>query len=449
MLRDFDEKTAPPASASPTPAKSRRGLGGLRRSAALGWLHRRGSQGLGPAVRAPGRSARQPRRFTLPSRDRLAEAVASRACPSWPSSTLSSSRAPAGAPSRCPGWCPMRSSSQCLANASSRSAISSAPATSSIIWRHPTASTICSAISRCWRTTISPPWPSMSAVSALRQSLPAKGSVPRGSIGTASNSRSRREQSELKILGAGLASSFGKSHFSLESGAVERLPFSVGRAVNTPYRHDAFQPRYLVSASLDRTHGRSPGADARAAAGAVGRARYSPRHGGPADQGRISKRARPADAARRARLLCDRRDRRHLRRRRRQSGGPDGQQLHLGVARSAAAAGVPRQAGARARRRWPRRRISRSMSCRPASSPASIRFSTRAEDRFGARPGRAARRARRSSRIRSACSNASASPSTTAATTTSSSARSSRRASMPALDPLLFFRGSYRRLHFD
>ncbi len=61
------------------------------------------------------------------------------------------------------------------------------------------------------------------------------------------------EQSELKILGAGLASSFGESHFSLESGTAERLPFSVGRAVNTPYRHDAFQPRYLVSASLDRT----------------------------------------------------------------------------------------------------------------------------------------------------------------------------------------------------
>ena len=57
----------------------------------------------------------------------------------------------------------------------------------------------------------------------------------------------------FKFLGAGLASSFGESHFSLESGAVERLPFSVGRAVNTPYRHDAFQPRYLVSASLDRT----------------------------------------------------------------------------------------------------------------------------------------------------------------------------------------------------
>jgi phenylalanine-4-hydroxylase len=62
-----------------------------------------------------------------------------------------------------------------------------------------------------------------------------------------------REHGELKILGAGLASSFGESHFSLESDEVERLPFSVSRAVNTPYRHDAFQPRYLVSRSLDQT----------------------------------------------------------------------------------------------------------------------------------------------------------------------------------------------------
>ena len=59
------------------------------------------------------------------------------------------------------------------------------------------------------------------------------------------------EQGQLKILGAGLASSFGEAHFSLESAAVERLPFSAERAVHTPYRHDAFQPRYLVSSSLD------------------------------------------------------------------------------------------------------------------------------------------------------------------------------------------------------
>jgi phenylalanine-4-hydroxylase len=62
-----------------------------------------------------------------------------------------------------------------------------------------------------------------------------------------------RENGELKILGAGLASSFGESHSSLESEDVERLPFSVESAVNTPYKHDAFQPRYLVSHSLDAT----------------------------------------------------------------------------------------------------------------------------------------------------------------------------------------------------
>jgi phenylalanine-4-hydroxylase len=62
-----------------------------------------------------------------------------------------------------------------------------------------------------------------------------------------------REAGKLKILGAGLASSFGESHFSLESEAVERLPFSVSQAVNTPYRHDAFQPRYLVSETLEET----------------------------------------------------------------------------------------------------------------------------------------------------------------------------------------------------
>lgn len=62
-----------------------------------------------------------------------------------------------------------------------------------------------------------------------------------------------REGAALKILGAGLASSFGEAHFALESDAVERLPFSVERAMATGYKSDAFQPRYLVSASLDET----------------------------------------------------------------------------------------------------------------------------------------------------------------------------------------------------
>ena len=61
-----------------------------------------------------------------------------------------------------------------------------------------------------------------------------------------------REHGELKILGAGLASSFAEAHFSLESETVDRLPFSVALAAETAYRHDAFQPRYLVADSLEQ-----------------------------------------------------------------------------------------------------------------------------------------------------------------------------------------------------
>lgn len=62
-----------------------------------------------------------------------------------------------------------------------------------------------------------------------------------------------REKGELKILGAGLASSFGEAHFSLESDSVQRHDFSIPRAIATSYRHDSFQPRYLVSRSLEST----------------------------------------------------------------------------------------------------------------------------------------------------------------------------------------------------
>ncbi|MFN2472837.1 MAG: phenylalanine 4-monooxygenase [Sphingomicrobium sp.] len=62
-----------------------------------------------------------------------------------------------------------------------------------------------------------------------------------------------REGGEVKILGAGLASSFGEAHFSLESETVERRPFGVAEAMATPYKHDAFQPLYLISDSLGAT----------------------------------------------------------------------------------------------------------------------------------------------------------------------------------------------------
>ena len=64
-----------------------------------------------------------------------------------------------------------------------------------------------------------------------------------------------REAGELKILGAGLASSFGEAHFSLESESVERLPFSVSSAARTAYRNDVFQPLYMVSGSVEGTVG--------------------------------------------------------------------------------------------------------------------------------------------------------------------------------------------------
>jgi phenylalanine-4-hydroxylase len=58
------------------------------------------------------------------------------------------------------------------------------------------------------------------------------------------------EGGQLKILGAGLASSFGEAHFALEAD-VPRPCFSLSSAAATPYRSDAFQPLYFVSESLE------------------------------------------------------------------------------------------------------------------------------------------------------------------------------------------------------
>ena len=59
-----------------------------------------------------------------------------------------------------------------------------------------------------------------------------------------------REGGEVKILGAGLASSFGEAHFALEAD-VPRPRFTLRGAAATAYRSDAFQPLYFVSDSLD------------------------------------------------------------------------------------------------------------------------------------------------------------------------------------------------------
>lgn len=59
-----------------------------------------------------------------------------------------------------------------------------------------------------------------------------------------------RERGEVKILGAGLASSFGEAHFAIEAD-VPRPRFTLRDAAATAYRSDAFQPLYFVSDSLD------------------------------------------------------------------------------------------------------------------------------------------------------------------------------------------------------
>lgn len=60
-----------------------------------------------------------------------------------------------------------------------------------------------------------------------------------------------REGGEVRILGAGLASSFGEAIKSLEDAGIERRRFTPTEAVATAYRHDAMQPLYLVADSLD------------------------------------------------------------------------------------------------------------------------------------------------------------------------------------------------------
>jgi phenylalanine-4-hydroxylase len=55
-----------------------------------------------------------------------------------------------------------------------------------------------------------------------------------------------RENGEIRIYGAGIASSFGESIYALESDVPERAPFDLMRVLGTPYRSDIFQPLYFV-----------------------------------------------------------------------------------------------------------------------------------------------------------------------------------------------------------
>jgi phenylalanine-4-hydroxylase len=54
------------------------------------------------------------------------------------------------------------------------------------------------------------------------------------------------EAGKPRIYGAGILSSFGESHYSLESAKPHRLAFDLKRVLRTRYRTDAFQQSYFV-----------------------------------------------------------------------------------------------------------------------------------------------------------------------------------------------------------
>ncbi|MEW6469895.1 MAG: phenylalanine 4-monooxygenase [Bacteroidota bacterium] len=59
-----------------------------------------------------------------------------------------------------------------------------------------------------------------------------------------------REDDELRIYGAGICSSVGETRHSL-SDASQKLPFSVGEMLRTPFRNDRIQDKYFVIGSFD------------------------------------------------------------------------------------------------------------------------------------------------------------------------------------------------------
>jgi phenylalanine-4-hydroxylase len=60
-----------------------------------------------------------------------------------------------------------------------------------------------------------------------------------------------REDGELRIYGAGLASSFGEAGYALDSSVPRRRPFDLERVIRTRYRSNAFQKAYFVIDGFD------------------------------------------------------------------------------------------------------------------------------------------------------------------------------------------------------
>jgi phenylalanine-4-hydroxylase len=59
------------------------------------------------------------------------------------------------------------------------------------------------------------------------------------------------EDGEVKIFGAGLASSFGEYRVALDGDGVERRTFSIEEAAATPYENNHMQPLYFINDGVD------------------------------------------------------------------------------------------------------------------------------------------------------------------------------------------------------
>ena len=60
-----------------------------------------------------------------------------------------------------------------------------------------------------------------------------------------------QQDGQIRIYGAGIASSFGETHYSLESSRPHRLKFDLRRLLRTRYRPDDFQKSYFVIDRFD------------------------------------------------------------------------------------------------------------------------------------------------------------------------------------------------------
>ena len=132
------------------------------------------------------------------------------------------------------------------ASAASPPAISSASRASSTISRSRTSSTTSSATCRCSPSPQSRTSCTNSACLGCRRCRSGSSHRVARLYWYTVEFGLALEHGKPRIYGAGILSSFGESHYSLESAKPHRLAFDLKRVLRTRYRTDAFQQTYFV-----------------------------------------------------------------------------------------------------------------------------------------------------------------------------------------------------------